>query len=271
MVIWELLAPLLLQGSDSAMGHMGTPQHLGTCSAGEVGGWDLPYNELPADQGLVDAVEGAVLSLAARREVEQLLDGSQAAAGIAPALQGHVPVTKGQACVAPVRAGAGVEGRQRDRFIVVFWVARVIDSRAGGRLLGTVKSQLQPPPDPLGGRAGRQDPPQSHRHISHLPSTFSCCLTLLLLATCSPSLSSTLILALLCVIPSPTETDQSRHVSPLASRTTSGARKALSSPAPAPAPDRDSLGPSWLCCMSKQLAKAAPPGKMQLHEDPLLL
>ena len=66
VVIWELLAPILLRGGDSAMGHAGTPQHPGTCSAAEVGGRDLPYNELPAGWGLVDAVEGAVLALPAR-------------------------------------------------------------------------------------------------------------------------------------------------------------------------------------------------------------
>lgn len=92
----------------------------------------MPYNELPADRGLVDAVKGAVLALAALREVEQLLDGSQAPTGIAPALQGHIPVDEGQAWVTLVGAGAGAEGRQRDGFTVVFWVARVSDLRAGG-------------------------------------------------------------------------------------------------------------------------------------------
>lgn len=113
----------------STQGHHSTP---GTCSAQEVGGRDSTYNELSADRGLVDAIEGAVLALAARREVEQLLDSSQAPAGIAPALQGDVPVAEGQAWVTPVGAGAGAEGRQRDGFTVVFWVARVIDSHAGG-------------------------------------------------------------------------------------------------------------------------------------------
>lgn len=196
------------------MGHTGTPQHRGTHCAQEVGGRDLPYNEVPADWGLVDAVEGAVLALATRREVEQLLDGSQAPAGIAPALQGHVPVTEGQACVAPVGAGAGAEGRQRDGFIVVFWVARVIDSRAGGRLLGIAKSQAAASSKPswwdcrVAGFTQRS-PKATGTGISHLLSRErpSCCLILVLWAICSPSLSST-TLALLCLIPSPMEADQ---------------------------------------------------------------
>lgn len=110
----------------------GTKGHHSTCSAMEVGGQDLPYNELPSDRRLVDAIEGAVLALATRGEVEELLDGSQAPAGIAPALQGDVPVARAQAWVALVRAGAGAEGRQRHGFIVVCWVAGVMDSCAGG-------------------------------------------------------------------------------------------------------------------------------------------
>lgn len=195
VVIWELLAPILLQVGGSAMGHAGTRQHPGPWSAVEVGGQDLPYNELPADGGLVDTIEGAVLALAARREVEQLLYGSQTPTGIAPALQGHVPVAMGQAWVALVRAGAGAEGRQRDGFIVVFWVARVINSRAGERLLGIAKSQAEnSPPNPLGRHARRQDSPSAppkatHANISHLLSRErpSCSLILVLLAICSAS------------------------------------------------------------------------------------
>lgn len=97
-----------------------------------MGGQGLPYKELPADGGLVDAIEGAVLALATRGEVEELPDGNQAPTGIAPALQGHISVTGGQVWVTRIGAGAGVEGRQRDGFIVVFGVARMFDSCAGG-------------------------------------------------------------------------------------------------------------------------------------------
>lgn len=87
----------------------------------------MPYKELPADGGLVDAIEGAVLALSTCREVEELLDGDQAPAGIAPALQGHVSVIERQAWVTLVGAGAGAEGRQRDGFLVVFGVARMFN------------------------------------------------------------------------------------------------------------------------------------------------
>lgn len=121
-----LHAPTLLQGGDSSTGLSGTLQHRGDTQLGG-GGRGLPYKELPADGGLVDAIEGAVLALSTCREVEELLDGDQTPAGIAPALQGHVSVIERQAWVTLVGAGAGAEGRQRDGFLVVFGVARMFN------------------------------------------------------------------------------------------------------------------------------------------------
>lgn len=92
----------------------------------------MPYNELAPERGLVDAVEGALLALATRREVEELPEGCQAAAGVAPALQGDDAVAQGQARVAVVGAGAGAEGRQRHGLVVALGVAGVVDSCAGG-------------------------------------------------------------------------------------------------------------------------------------------
>lgn len=109
---------------------------------------DFSYNEFPPERGLVDAVKGAVLALAARREVEELPEGCPAAAGITPALQGGGAVAQGQARVAAVRAGAGAEGGQPHGLLVALWVAGVTDSSAGGRLLGqqnAAAAPLEPP------------------------------------------------------------------------------------------------------------------------------
>lgn len=148
----------------------------------------------------------------------------------------------GQAWVALVCAGAGAEGRQRDGFIVVFWVARVINSRAGERLLGIAKSQAaNPPPNPLGRHARRQDlpsaPPQSHA-CRHLPPPQQRKTFLLfnpgLVGHLQCQLSSTLIYALLCLIPSLMDADQFQGPSmplPWPAGSRFGACKALSTPA----------------------------------------
>lgn len=141
----------------------------------EMGGQDLPYNKLSSDRRLVDAIEGAVLALATRGEVEELLDSSQAPVGIAPALQGDVPVARAQAQVALVRAGAGAEGRQRHSFIVVFWVAGVMDSRAGGRLLGAAKPQAVASSKPCWQAAqARESPSAPTKYCSHWEKHFPC-------------------------------------------------------------------------------------------------
>lgn len=91
---------------------------------------DLPYNELAPQRGLVDAVKGAVLALATRREVEEFPESRQAGAGIATALQGDGAVPRGQ--VTAGGAGAGAEGGHRHGLRVALGVTGVLHSSAGG-------------------------------------------------------------------------------------------------------------------------------------------